>query len=276
VESLDRRPTCWDGHIALVHDSERQRRIGVADWARCGLDLGAKVLYIEPEDVPPERSLLGVLEEHALRVEEALADGRLEIFTASDEVYSPTWQEGVTDEALAVGYPSVRWSGEERTAWSVMSPARHTEIEWETDLLCETRPVSIMCQYSAHLPQPTLETVCAVHGAGVRDSQLQALPTPEGLALAGSADAANDRLLRSTLVARAATAAADGGRIIVDLGELEFLDVAGARALWTGTTAHRLRGGTVRLTRPLPRVDRMLRLLGVQQAPGFEMEDAHE
>lgn len=276
MESLDRRPADWEGHVALVHDSERQRRIGVADWVRRGLDLGAKILYTEPEDTPPERSLLGVLAEHAVRVEDALADGRLEIFTASDEVYSPAWQEGVVDEALAFGYPSVRWSGEERTAWSVMPPARHTEIEWETGLLCDTRPVSIMCQYSAHLPQATLETVCAVHGAGVRDSQLQALPTPDGLVLAGSADAANDRLLRSTLVARAATAAGDGGRITVDLGELEFLDVAGARALWTGTTAHRIRGGTVRLTRPQPRVDRMLRLLGVHQAPGFEMEDAHE
>jgi len=276
VKSLDRLPTDWDGHVALVHDSERQRRVGVADWVGRGLDLGARVLYIEPEDAPPERSLLGVLEEHALRVDEALAEGRLEIFAADDQVYSPTWQEGVVDESLAVGYSSVWWSGEERTAWSVMSPARHTEIEWETDLLCDSRPMSVMCQYSGHLPQATLETVCAVHGSGVRDSQLRAVPTPDGLALAGSADAANHRLLRSTLVARAATVAAAGGRLTVDVGELEFLDVAGARALWTGTTAHRMRGGTVRLTRPPPRVDRMLRLLGVHEAQGFEMEDAHE
>ena len=108
------------------------------------------------------------------------------------------------------------------------------------------------------------------------DRAFYAAHAPEGLALAGSADAANDRLLRSMLVARAATAAADGGRITVDLAELEFLDVAGARALWTGTTAHRMSGGTVRLTRSLPRVDRMLRLLGVHQAQGFEMEDALE
>jgi anti-anti-sigma regulatory factor len=272
MQRYDGRPVDWGGHLVLVHDTERQRRIGLAAWARRSLDLGAKVLYIEPANEPGDRSLLNLLRDHAVPVDDALESGQLEVFTASEEAYSPEWQEDVVDKALAAGYPTVAWSGAATTAWSVMSPSTHAEIEWATDELCRTRPVSVLCQYAATLPQATLQTVCAMHGAGVRESQLRTRPVPGGLELAGSVDASNERILRSALVAAAATAPSDGGAFSIDLSRLEFLDVAGARAFVTGTTPHRIKGGRVRLKGPRGPVDTLLHLLQVERTDGFEVE----
>ena len=271
VESFDGRLAEWDGHLVLVHDNERQRRTGVAAWVRRGIDLGAKIIYIEPGDDPAERSLTGLLKEHAVDADEALERHQLEVYAASPDVYSPSWQAKVVEDALAAGYPTVRWSGEATTAWSVMSPAAHAEIESATDELCREQPVSILCQYSAGLPQATLQSVCAVHGAGMRETQLRTWPMPEGVALAGSVDASNQRILRSALVA-ATAATPDRSTFVVDLRALEFLDVAGARAFLTGTTSHRIRRGIVRLRAPQRAVESVLRLLRVDVADGFEVK----
>jgi anti-anti-sigma factor len=274
MESRGDRPADWDRHIVLVHENERQRRQGVAAWVRAGLRQGAKVIYIEPADEPAERSFRGLLEEHAVDADDAFGSGQLELFEASDAVYSPTWQDSKSDEALSQGYPSVRWSGEEATAWGVMPPAAHADVEWATDELCRTRPVSVLCQYSSRLPQATLQTVCAMHGGGLREAQLSTTFVPGGLALAGAVDASNERLLRCALMAATATTTKRGGCMVVDLGRLEFLDVSGAKALLTGTTDHRLKNGSVRLRAPQPPVEQLLRLLGADTADGFELEVA--
>lgn len=271
MESFDGRQADWDGHLVLVHDNERQRRNGVAAWVRRGLDLGAKIVYIEPTDVPAHRSFDGLLKEHAVDVGEAFESGQIEVFAAAPDVYEPAWQSKVVEAALAAGYPSVRWSGEAATAWSVMSPSAHADIELATDRLCQEQPVSILCQYPADLPQPTLQVVCAMHGAGAREAQLRTSPVPEGVALAGSVDASNQRLLRSALIA-ASSSTADRSVFVIDLRELEFLDVAGARAFLTGTTGHRIRRGTVCLRGPQRPVESVLRLLRVDVADGFEVE----
>ena len=268
---FDRRPVDWDGHLVLVHDNEQERRAGVAAWTRRGLDLGAKIIYIEPPDQPPERSFLGVLRDRAVAVDGALARGQIQVFTADEEVYCPDWQDDVVETELAAGYSSVRWSGEATTAWSVMTPSVHADIEWATDQLCDTRPVSILCQYSAQLPQAMLQTVCAMHGAGIRESQLETSPIRGGVALSGSVDASNQRVLRTALLAASAVAP-ERSTVLVDLSGLDFLDVAGARAFLTGTTTHRIRGGSITLRAPQRPVESLLRLLRVDRADGFRLE----
>ncbi len=262
----------WDGHLVLVHGSEQQRRAGVAAWVRRGLELGAKILYIEPADVPSERSLIGVLQDHEIPADEAVQRGQLRVFTADDTAYSPAWQASAVEEALAEGYPTVRWSAEAETAWGVMSPSAHADVEWATDELCRTRPVSILCQYPAGLSQATLQTVCAMHGDGVRESLLDISPIPGGIALAGEVDVSNERILRSALMAAGATTEIGRGCFVIDLSCLDFLDAAGARAFLTSTAAHRVSGGRVLLRAARPVVDRVLRLLDVHRAAGLVLE----
>jgi len=265
-------PRSWDGHLVLVHGSEQQRRAGVAAWVRRGLDLGAKILYIEPADESAGRSLVGVLQDNEIHADEALDRGQLQVVPADGNAYSPTWQATAVEKALAEGYPTVRWSGEAETAWGVMPPSAHADVEWATDELCHTQPVSILCQYPSGLTQATMQTVCAMHGGGVRESLLQTSPVPGGIALAGEVDLSNEKILHSSLIAAGATTEVGRGSLVVDLSRLEFLDVAGARAFLTATTAHRASGGTVLLRAAQPVVERVLRLLGVDRADGLELE----
>jgi anti-anti-sigma factor len=262
----------WDGHLLLVYDNERQRRDGVAAWARRGLDLDAKVVYIEPPQESAERSFLGVLKEHEIDANDALERGQIQIVPADASAYSPTWQASMVEAALADGYPTVRWSGEAVTAWRVISPAVHADIEWATDELCHTRPVSILCQYSSGLARTPTQAVFAMHEDGVRSSQLQTSPIPGGMAVAGEVDTCNERILRTALMAACAGITEGQGSFVVELSQVDFLDVAGVRAFMTGTAVHRGSGGTVCLRAAQRRVDRLLRLLGVDRAEGFVVE----
>ena len=58
VRQLDQRPG-YEGHVLLLYYEESYRRTGVAAWLRRGLELGAKILYIERPDEPPARALSG-------------------------------------------------------------------------------------------------------------------------------------------------------------------------------------------------------------------------
>ncbi len=274
MEALDGRPASWDGHLLLVHASEMQRRAGLTAWIRRGLDLGAKILYTEPAQEPADRGFLGVLRSAGTGAEEAVQSGRVQVVTASEDTYDAAFIRRTVDDALAEGYPTVRWAGEIDTAWGVMSPAEHAEVEWTTDELCRTRPVSILCQYPAGMIQATLQSACAMHGAGLRESLLHVTPIPGGVALAGEVDASNERILRCALVAASATGGPRGSCFVVEMSGLRFLDVAGARALVTGTTQHRLGGGTVCLQAPQRGVARVLGLLGVDRADRFSLEGA--
>jgi anti-anti-sigma factor len=265
------RPEAWDGHLLLVHSSEQQRRAAVVPWVRRGLDLGAKILYIEPVDGPAERSLMDVLRTSDLDVGEAVGRGQLQVLPARGEAYDTTLRARCGADALAEGYPMVRCSGEASTAWSVMSSTAHANLEWATDELCRTRPLSILCQYSADLAPESLRTACAMHGGGVRESSLSAWPMPGGIALAGEVDVCNAALLRSCLMA-AVSVEPGGGRFVVDLSWLTFLDVSGVRALLTGTSAHRLNGGSVVLRAAQPPVDRILDLLEIEREQGCMLQ----
>jgi anti-anti-sigma factor len=263
-------PSHWCGHVLLVHNSEEQRRAGLATWARHSLDTGAKVLYVEPPHENARQTFLEVLTAHGVPAADALQRGQLEVFAATEQTYDATWQDAKVDEALAAGYPTVRWSGAAETAWGVMTPSAHGDVEWATDRLCEERPVSVLCQYPSNLPRATLETVSAMHAAGVREAFLRVTPVEGGVAIAGSVDIANERTLRIALRAAAATRS-EHGVLVVDLLDLDFLDVAGARAFLTGTTSHRIGGGTLRLQRPRGVVASVLQLLRVDAVPGFEV-----
>jgi anti-anti-sigma factor len=263
----------WDGHLMLVHRDERQRRAGVVSWIRRGLELGAKILYTEPVDEPAERALVNVLKQHELDVDRALDRGQLQVVPADDESYSTSWQAGAVDAALEAGYPTVRWSAEALTAWGLMSPTEHADIEWATDELCQRRPVSILCQYPSTLTPATMQSVCAMHGSRVRESLLHTFANPGGNALAGEVDVSNEAILHSSLTAACAASGLGHRGVVVDLSRLTFLDVAGTAALLAGTSAHRANGGSVLLRAAQPLVERLLRLLGVDQEPGCIVEE---
>ena len=271
VQPVPRWESPWDGHILLAYDSEAARRAGVVAWMGRGLQLGAKLLYVEHPDEPRDRSLDAVLSE--VRGEFALAveTGQVQVLDLPEETLDPAWLTTVLAEALGAGYPSVRLSVEASAAWTVTSPPEHLEIERAADSICNTAPVSVMCQYSTRVTESALEHAWSVHSAGLRESLLETVPIPTGVAVAGEVDRSNERVLRSVL---AAAILRELGTFVVDLSRLRFLDLSGVRALVTATEAHRRHGGVVRLLEPRPAVDHLLRLLGLDRTDGFILEGA--
>lgn len=270
MKQLDQRPGD-EGHVLLLYYEESYRRTGVGAWVRRGLELGAKILYIEPPDELSARSLSGLLQDQP-GTDEAVERGQIQVVPADRTAYDPHWQASVVEDALRQGYPSVRWSAEATTAWSVMPRDRHADFERTTDRLCQSLPVSVMCQYPARESIEVLGPVSNVHASGLRERLFQAAPFDGGLAVSGEVDASNHDILRALL--QATTAATDRESFVVDLSGLDFLDVRGARALMAGTGAYRRHGGQVRLRTPRPVVDRLIRLLAFDRSRGVLMEGA--
>lgn len=262
----------WDGHVLLVYATEQERRAGVVAWVRRGLEAEAKIVYVEPADAPAERSLMQVLSDDHVDVTRAVGRGQLQVVDPRAGL-GTAWQAALVEDGLDAGYPAVRLGGDAGTSWSVMSPLDHADAEWAADELCRTRPASILCQYSASVTPSMLERACAMHGAGVRESKLLTVPIQDGVAIAGEVDLSNVQILRSALAAACeSTNDVVCAEFVVDLARLTFLDVAGARALVTGTRLYRSRGGVVLLRGAQPIVDRLLRQLGMDQVDGIFLE----
>jgi anti-anti-sigma factor len=268
VETLD-GGIAWDGHLALVHATEEQRRRGMSTWVHRGLDTGAKILLFEQPHEARNRSVLTML--GRAETDEALASGQLRVVPATEETYSPAWRASMVDEALAEGYRGLRLAGDASTGWDVIAPDTHAASERSVDRLCRTGPVSALCLYPSGLLESTLARVFALHGNGIRESQLKISSINGGVALEGSVDASNARVLREVLGAVATTVGRPGA-LLVALRELAFLDVVGSRALDQGTRRLRDAGGRVLLSDPQRLVERVLRLLGVDRLTGVELE----
>jgi anti-anti-sigma factor len=252
-----------------VYEGEPQRRLGVAAWVRRGLDVGAKIFYVEREDVSLARSLAALLLDQADAVD-AMASGQIEVVPADHGVRDLAWQARAIEEALH-RYPSVRWSADATATWDVMPQGRQAEIERATDEVCRSRPVSVMCQYPARESLDRIGSVSTAHGAGMREELLQTAPLEEaGLAVSGELDISNRDILRSVLLA--ATTRTPCPLFVLDLSGLYFVDIGGIRTLVSGTEPYRRRGGQVRLRGAQPQVDRLLQLFGVGHEPGLLME----
>jgi anti-anti-sigma factor len=267
------REVGWDGHLLLLYATEQHRRAGVTAWVRRGLEIDAKIVYVESPDEPTERTLFQVLLEAHVDVTAAVGRGQLQVVGPGDGL-GAAWQAHVVHEGLADGYPEVRVGGEAGTSWTVMSPPDHADAERAADQLCLALPTSILCQYASSLPASMLELVCSMHAAGVREARLQVVPTGEGVAVAGEVDVSNLQILRSALAAACTSTVGRRETFVVNLAGLDFLDVAGARMLVIGTSPLRGRGVVVRLCAAVPNVDRLLRQLGVGGIDGLVLEDA--
>jgi MEDS: MEthanogen/methylotroph, DcmR Sensory domain len=94
------RPS-WDGHLLLLHQSEGDRLVRLAEWVRHGLDGGEKVLYADGPD-PAHSSILDHLRGQGIDVGAATAEGRFELLPLT--AFYPSQGQGVVvDRALDEG-----------------------------------------------------------------------------------------------------------------------------------------------------------------------------
>jgi len=259
-------PLEWDGHLLLLHRSESERRSGLAAWVRRGLELDEKVIYTEIGAAAS--SVLSVLQDSGIDVASATAEGRLVVLPLS-EFYPPGGQRDVVARALAEGYRAVRMSVEASAALSAVPRPRSVDYERTMDELCRTHPVSALCQYDrAETTGERLHQAAEGHVNGIRERQLSTSGSDRGLIIAGEIDMSNDELLMSAV--RAATSLASG-TFRLDLSRVTFLGVGGSRALAHGSQQFRDRGGILVLVGLSPTLERILRVLRLDQLPHIEL-----
>lgn len=260
----------WDGHLLFLHRTELDRQAAVAAWVTRGLERGERVVYIAPRAEPARDSLQDLLRRHGTDVGAAVQTGQLQVLAAEPDLYSLSGQVGLVDLALQAGFPAVRISAEADTAHPLVDEEEHAELERAMDQLCHSRPVSALCQYRHDLAPMMLHAVCGMHSDGVLETQLRVRATAAGVCVSGDVDVSNHAILRSalrTVVSR------EREELTVDLAQLEFMDVGGARALMSATDEYRHGGGQLRLRGARRPVRRLLDLLEVGSAPGVVLEE---
>jgi anti-anti-sigma factor len=256
----------WDGHVLLLHDAEDERLARTSTWARRGLELGERVVHA---DGPEGRALLDTLRRRRVDIDTATSAGLL-VAARPEHLSDPATRRKFVAEALAAGYPGVRLEAPP-AARDPVPAAGDGEPERDLQELCRSGPVSVLCRCDRGRARGTLlRSAVASHPDGVRAGILTSRLSDAGLTLSGEVD-----MSVADVVAAALHAATDAvrGMAWVDVGDLRFLDVAGARALVHATRRFREDGGTMVLLDARPPVRHVLHVLGLDALAGLVLLD---
>jgi len=254
------------GHVALVYCTPATRDERLAEFVGTGLQRGERVVLMADADdhtwqVP--LALRGVDTSGAAR------DGSLTTLDPPG-FYPAQGQAALVDRMLETGCPGLRLAAHAEAALGYLGEAGYRRVEQEMEHLCATRPVTLLCQLQAGTalgdePVPFLPAVIDAHRHALHGPCVTIFRFPHGVHLTGALDLDCGGLVEAVLRRAGQDAAADGVRtetIEVDLAELDFMDVAGFRALLRGTAQWRGRGGTLVLTGAHGLVGRVIEIVG--------------
>jgi anti-anti-sigma regulatory factor len=273
-------------HACLMHTSEAWRRARVTAWSAAALARRKRVVCLtaapqpalsrcaapDSEDSTPTLDWLraGGIDEDYLRTGalQVLDDAALEGLLPSGTGYSAAEARDVltdwVDGALHEGYDGL--------AVTTGSAARHRvlpdqneqlALEANLDKLVAERPLAMLCQFSPRIEPPEMPAQFAsIHYQEVIDGCWSATARSGGLALRGEIDATN-----ATHVAAVLGTAAQRGIYDIDLSELRFLAVAGARVLHVHASDLYARGQALHLHRTPRPIRRILETLEVTAHP---------
>ncbi|WP_158071238.1 MEDS domain-containing protein [Streptomyces sp. CB00455] len=267
--------------MAFADDAE-QRRV-VTAYLSQGLARGERVLYFADRQDPA--TVLDWLRSAGARPEAAQASGQLRVLTAGAGYFPSGRFEGepmvVTlrrevQESLQAGYTGFRVSGE--MSWSLRGVPGTEQLSWyerEVTELFAGQPASALCQYDARLFDPEqLDTFERCHRGTVEadplyeDALLRIVPSfLEGrrtVRVVGTVDYRTTGALAEALD----TVLGWTGDVRVDMGALEFIDLAGLRAL--ADSAGRFEPGRhLRVEGLAPLMCQVISVAGFDQQPGL-------
>jgi hypothetical protein len=205
------------------------------------------------------------------RMDGLIASGTLETLTLTQayEARQAFWAEGqlafydaAIQRAMDDGYQGLRVIADVTAV--AADPARRAElIRWEhlvDEYIARSIGFSAMCTYASSLPGEALSAAGSVHPAAHTADAVAPFRIffDEGrLVLAGSVDSFSAAALASVLAC--GPVAPEG--VVLDVSLLEFLDVAGCRAL--GRWVRDERTGSVTVNGASPLFRRMWRLMGL-------------
>jgi anti-anti-sigma regulatory factor len=266
----------------VYFDDTEQRRV-VTAYVRAGLGRGERVLYIADERAP--REVLGWLHEDGVDTAAVLATGQLSVTTAAtsylasgafDALAMARALRSEVSHSLSAGVAGGRVRGE--MGWALRDvPGADQLGTYETAVneAFSGQSASAVCQYDARqFSAAALDDLQRRHPAAVElaplhlSSRLRIVPAFRGgrrtLRLVGTVDHNTVDALAGALEA-VLTWPED---IWVDMGELEFIDLAGLRAL--SHAAGRLPAGRrMHMTNLAPLLCRVVDLVGFNNIPSL-------
>jgi anti-anti-sigma factor len=252
-------------HVLLLYRDERHRQARVVSWVRDGLVHGEKILY----STVPGDPLVADLDRAKTDGVPTPRPGQLTVLS-SQEIFPGARQAELVHRALDEGYPGVRLSARADAGLRDSRLEEYKAVDRLTDSLCASLPVTALCQLDARsASDETLTAVIESH-SGVEDAQMRLRRRDDQvLVLSGEVDFSSAEILSRALRSLCRSEAASA--VVVDLSELSFVDMAGCRALVSGTDELRSGGGGVTLTGVSSHLRRVLTLLGVDRLPGLEL-----
>jgi anti-anti-sigma factor len=269
-------------HACLAYVTQETRRDAVLRFVRDGLGGGEKVFYYADGD---DSHATDWLRNSGDEVADALERDQLEVVRVDGAAMSPdqvepdALVEGLSETiaaALEQGYPACRSTGEMTWALAAgMSTPSMLDYETRADAVLRETGTTGLCQFdcSRFDQEAVRETqdrhplMLAEPGDHLLDECLLVEPGPKGeLVLRGEVDHFSCDSLATSLAA----AAARKQRVRLDLRALDFIDVAGLRAIVLAAEQLRARGGEVTLISPQSIVTHVMSLLGIDSAVRVE------
>ena len=254
-------------HLMTVADSEDQRRSTLCKWIVSGLAEGEGFAYAEPEGGPVSRSVAAALAGTGVDVDQARRDGLL-VQIPLPELYAVDAPARLVAQAQAQGLRALRIAADARHGLQVLDEAGYLRFERRLAEACATTPLSALCQFDTEAAGIWFSEVSWLHTGYGPASPFMAVPVDDAVFLFGEVDISNDEQMTDALRRAAGQA---NGQLRIDMAGLSLFTAAGCRALIEGTEDYRARGGQVLLGGARPSVQRILSLLGFDQAPGFTM-----
>ena len=256
-----------EGHVGLVYGSPAVRDERLAEFVGTGLQRGEQVVLMAGADDHRWQASLAL---RGVDTDGAARQGALATLDPPG-FYPARGQAALVDRMLQTGRPGLRLVAHAEVALGYLGEAGYRRVEDEMEELCATRPVALLCQLQADTALgaeqvPLLPAVIETHGRSLRGACVTVGRDSSGVHLTGELDLACGGLVEAVLRREGQDGAEDGAAagkgIVVDLSGLDFLDVAGFRALLRGTERWRGRGGTLVLAGAHGMVRRVIEILG--------------
>jgi anti-anti-sigma regulatory factor len=257
-------------HLCWVHDDDEAFDDAVRAFLSDGLARGDRLLCIGDRVIAALQHAAGPLGD----VDALLAGGGLVMMTFPEACTATgslavdrqrSFYDAVTRTAIGDGYRGLRIIAD-MTGLAADPGLRDELLRWEhagDEVLAGGSGVSAMCAYRSDLPSDVIGDVLAVHPLGHGPDRLSSFRLffdGDRLHLTGSVDTFSAgrlaMLLAGTPTARLA---------VLDLNGLEFVDVAGCRALagWVGHL--RARGVRLEIRGASPLLQRAWLILGLHE-----------
>jgi anti-anti-sigma regulatory factor len=273
-------------HLCLPFASDDERREVLTSYIVDGLSRGERVIYYADRTGPAV--IDSWLADSGIETSRMVEEGRLEIRPIDnnyvfgghfepDAVITTLWVE--VRETRDAGYPGLRISGEMTSELRPVADERALrEYETRMSRVFDSRELAAICQYDLRLfDEAAVTQMIACHPRVVQidplhdDRRLRIVPmyAPRGLRIVGTVDVLTVGALATTL--QIATRWPDRD-LHLDLGELEFIEVAGVRAI-VRTAADLKDGRSLIIRRLAPGLRKVFEIVGWDRTPGLRFAE---